>query len=36
LLSRPIPANAMEALLSSRCLPMPFLGDSEALAEARI
>jgi hypothetical protein len=26
----------MEGLLSSRCLPMPFLGDSEALAEARI
>jgi diguanylate cyclase len=34
LFSRPIAGNAMEALLSSRYLPMPFLADSEALAKA--
>jgi EAL domain-containing protein (putative c-di-GMP-specific phosphodiesterase class I) len=34
LLSRPIPSSAMESLLTSRYLPMPFLADSEALAEA--
>ena len=33
LLSRPIPSSAMESLLSSRYLPMPFLADREALAE---
>lgn len=36
LLSRPIPGNAMESLLSTRWLPMPFLADSEALAHAGI
>ena len=36
LLSRPIPSNAMESLLSSRRLPMPFLANGEALAEVRI
>jgi diguanylate cyclase (GGDEF)-like protein len=34
LFSRPIAGNAMESLLSSRYLPMPFLADSEALAKA--
>jgi diguanylate cyclase (GGDEF)-like protein len=34
LLSRPIPSSAMESLLTSRYLPMPFLADREALAEA--
>jgi EAL domain-containing protein (putative c-di-GMP-specific phosphodiesterase class I) len=34
LLSQPIPSSAMESLLSARWLPMPFLADSEALAEA--
>jgi diguanylate cyclase len=34
LFSRPIEGNAMESLLSSRYLPMPFLADSEALAKA--
>jgi diguanylate cyclase (GGDEF)-like protein len=32
LFSRPMPSNAMESLLASYRLPMPFLGDSEALA----
>jgi diguanylate cyclase len=36
LLSRPIAGNAMESLLSSRHLPMPFLADRQALAEAII
>jgi len=31
LLSRPVPADAMEALLSTRWLPMPFLADRKAL-----
>jgi diguanylate cyclase len=30
LLSRPIPGNAMESLLSTRWMPMPFLADREA------
>ena len=32
LLSRPIPGNAMEALLAARWMPMPFLADREALS----
>jgi diguanylate cyclase len=36
LLSRPIPSSVMESLLSARWLPMPFLADSEALADAVI
>jgi EAL domain-containing protein (putative c-di-GMP-specific phosphodiesterase class I) len=32
LLSRPIAGHAMESLLSSRWLPMPFLADSEAIS----
>jgi diguanylate cyclase len=36
LFSRPIAGDAMEALLSSRYLPMPFLADSEALVKAVI
>jgi EAL domain-containing protein (putative c-di-GMP-specific phosphodiesterase class I) len=36
LFSRPIAGNAMESLLSSRNLPMPFLADRDALAEAVI
>jgi EAL domain-containing protein (putative c-di-GMP-specific phosphodiesterase class I) len=36
LLSRPIASSAMESLLSSRWLPMPFLANGEALAEAVI
>lgn len=32
LLSRPVPGDAMEALLSARWLPMPFLADREALS----
>jgi diguanylate cyclase len=32
LLSRPIPGNAMEELLSARWMPMPFLADREALS----
>jgi diguanylate cyclase (GGDEF)-like protein len=36
LLSRPIAGNAMESLLSSRWMPMPFLADSEALVRAVI
>jgi EAL domain-containing protein (putative c-di-GMP-specific phosphodiesterase class I) len=30
LLSRPVPGRAMEALLSARWMPMPFLTDREA------
>jgi EAL domain-containing protein (putative c-di-GMP-specific phosphodiesterase class I) len=36
LLSRPIAGNAMESLLFSRWMPMPFLADSEALVRAVI
>jgi diguanylate cyclase (GGDEF)-like protein len=36
LFSRPIEGSAMESLLTSRYLPMPFLADSEALAAAAI
>jgi EAL domain-containing protein (putative c-di-GMP-specific phosphodiesterase class I) len=36
LLSRPIAGDAMESLLSSRAMPMPFLADSEALARVTI
>jgi diguanylate cyclase (GGDEF)-like protein len=36
LFSRPITGNAMESLLSSGHLPMPFLADREALARAAI
>ncbi len=36
LLSRPLANNAMESLLSQRWLPMPFLADREALADAII
>ena len=36
LFSRPIPSDAMESLLASRYLPMPFLADRDALAEAVI
>jgi diguanylate cyclase len=36
LLSRPLPANAMESLLSSRWMPMPFLADSQALTPSTI
>jgi diguanylate cyclase len=32
LLSRPVPGNAMEALLSARWMPMPFFADREALS----
>ena len=32
LLSRPVPGNAMEELLSARWMPMPFLADREALS----
>jgi diguanylate cyclase (GGDEF)-like protein len=32
LLSRPVPGNAMEKLLSARWMPMPFLADREALS----
>jgi diguanylate cyclase len=34
LFSRPIPSSGMESLLSARWMSMPFLADSEALAEA--
>jgi diguanylate cyclase len=34
LLSRPISSSAMESLLTSRYLPMPFLVDRDGLAEA--
>ena len=36
LLSRPVPAAAMEALLSARWMPMPFLADREALSSGAI
>jgi diguanylate cyclase len=36
LLSRPLPGNAMESLLSSRWMPMPFLADSQALTSNTI
>ena len=36
LLSRPLPGNAMESLLSSRWIPMPFLADSQALTPSTI
>ncbi len=36
LLSRPVPGHAMEALLAARWLPMPFLGDREALSMGAI
>jgi diguanylate cyclase len=36
LFSRPIAGDAMETLLSSRYLPMPFLANRDALAEAAI
>ncbi len=36
LLSRPIAGDAMESLLSSRWMPMPFLANSEALTAAVI
>jgi len=36
LLSRPVPGNAMEALLSARWMPMPFLADREALSMGAI
>jgi diguanylate cyclase len=32
LLSKPIPGDAMEALLAARWMPMPFLADREALS----
>lgn len=36
LLSRPLPGNATESLLSASWMPMPFLADRGALAEAAI
>ncbi len=36
LLSRPLPGHAMETLLSSRYMPMPFLADSQALSSNAI
>jgi diguanylate cyclase (GGDEF)-like protein len=36
LLSRPLPGRAMESLLSSRWIPMPFLADSQALTSNTI
>ena len=36
LFSRPIPSSAMESLLSSRWISMPFLANKDALAEAAI
>lgn len=36
LFSRPIAGKAMESLLTSRCMPMPFLANRDALAEAAI
>jgi diguanylate cyclase (GGDEF)-like protein len=36
LLSRPLPGHAMETLLSSRWMPMPFLADSQALTPSTI
>jgi len=36
LLSRPLPSDAMESLLASRWMPMPFLANSEALTPSTI
>ncbi len=36
LLSRPLPGNAMESLLSTRWMPMPFLADRQALTPSTI
>jgi diguanylate cyclase (GGDEF)-like protein len=36
LLSRPVPGDAMEALLAARWMPMPFLADREALSMGAI
>ncbi len=36
LLSRPLPGRAMESLLASRWMPMPFLADSQALTPSAI
>jgi diguanylate cyclase (GGDEF)-like protein len=36
LLSRPLPGKAMESLLSSRWIPMPFLADRQALTPTTI
>jgi diguanylate cyclase len=36
LLSRPLPGHAMESLLTSRWMPMPFLADSHALSSSTI
>ncbi|HTZ14129.1 MAG TPA: bifunctional diguanylate cyclase/phosphodiesterase [Mycobacterium sp.] len=36
LFSRPIPSDGMESLLSARWMPMPFLVDKDALADAAI
>jgi diguanylate cyclase (GGDEF)-like protein len=36
LLSKPVPGDAMEALLSARWMPMPFLADREALSQGAI
>ncbi len=36
LLSRPVPGDTMEALLSARWMPMPFLADREALTRGAI
>lgn len=36
LLSKPVPGGAMEALLSARWMPMPFLADREALSAGAI
>ncbi len=36
LLSRPVPGDAMEALLAARWMPMPFLADREALSSDAI
>lgn len=35
LLSRPVPGDAMEALLAARWMPLPFLADHEALSLGR-
>ena len=36
LLSRPLPGRAMESLLASRWMPMPFLADSQAVSPSAI
>jgi EAL domain-containing protein (putative c-di-GMP-specific phosphodiesterase class I) len=36
LLSRPLPGHAMESLLASRWMPMPFLADGQALTSSTI